>query len=156
MRTRDFKLSEIDILTSKSDMRSLDPEPSMDRGMHPSVIKDLVYDHIKALRHMSRYLPRSPDLDVALSDLQDEYDKLLGRRLTELSSAEINPAVLELRRALKKLAAEDNPDLSYRNIDIIMRGICKQQGCDPADLHDAFVSTFDATPDEWIRELLRK
>ncbi len=156
MRTRDFNLSEIDILTSKSVMRSLDPEPNMDRSMHPSVIKDLVYDHVRALKHMNKYLPRSADLDGALSNLQDQYDKLLGRRLNELSSVETSPAVLELRRSLKKLAAEDDPDLSYRNIDIIMRGICKQQDCDPADLHDAFVSTFDCTPDEWIRELLRK
>jgi hypothetical protein len=120
------------------------------------VIKDLVYDHIRALNHVNRYLPRSPDLDLALSRLQEEYEKLLGRRLTELSSADTKPAVLELRRALKKLAAEDKPDISYRNIDTIMRRICREQGCEASDLHDAFVSTFDATPDEWIRDLLRK
>lgn len=154
MRTRD--LSEIDYLTSRSDLRSLDPEPSREPGMHPAVLKDLISDHVRALRNMNRYLPRSPELDAALSNLETEYSKLLGRNLTELSSSAVNSAVLELRRTLKKLAKQEDADLSYRGIDLIMRKICKQHDCKPHALHDAFVSALDATPDEWVKQQIKE
>jgi hypothetical protein len=37
-----------------------------------------------------------------------------------------------------------------------MRRICKQHECKPHALHDAFVSTFDSTPDEWIKQLIKE
>lgn len=156
MRTNDFDLSEIDYLISKSERRSLDPEPGKQPGMHPAVLKDLISDHLRALRHMNRYLQGSAELDAAISTLEDGYAKIFGRSLTELSDNGVKPAVLELRRELKKLSKEEDPDLSYRSIDRIMRKICKQHDCKPHALHDAFVSTFDATPDEWIRQLIKE
>lgn len=154
MRTLD--LSELDHLNSRNDRMSLDPLPNRDRSMHPLVLRDLISDHIRALKHMNTYLSPSTELDAAISRLEEEYAKLLGRNLIELSESNVKPAVLDLRRELKKLSKEKDPDLSYRSIDSIMRRICKQHDCKPRALHDAFVSTLGATPDDWVREQIRK
>lgn len=158
MRTDDI-LDELDILTSRSKMRSLDPEPDRVQGMDSRIIKDLIADHIRALKHVNMYLKRSPELESAVSTLELEYEKLLGRRLTEISIFEeptAKSAVLELRRQLLMLAGGSKPDLSYRNIDRMMKLIAKEHDCTPKGLHDAFISTLLMTPDQWVRDQLSK
>ena len=57
-------------------------------------------------------------------------------------------AVEELEDGLKKL---DNT--SYDSIDKLMRRIMKEHGMTAKELHNAFVSKHDKTPDSWIKEL---
>lgn len=56
-------------------------------------------------------------------------------------------AVKELEIGLKKL---DNT--SYDSIDKLMRRIMKEHGMTAKELHNAFVSKHDKTPDDWIKE----
>ena len=57
-------------------------------------------------------------------------------------------AVSELESELKKL---DNT--SYDSVDKLMRRIMKENGMTAKELHNAFVSKHDKTPDDWIKEL---
>lgn len=153
MRTND--LEELDILVSRSNLRSLDPAPNMETGMDPRVLRDRISEHIGELKRLSVHLPRSATLDAAIDNLSQEYEKLLGRRLTELkSSPKTKAAVLDLRRQLSARIKEPDPDLSYRGIDMLMQRICKAHDCQPSDLHDSFVSTFLVTPDKWAKDQL--
>ena len=65
-------------------------------------------------------------------------------------------AVDALRSQLEKLASRSNPDLSYENIDGIMRRICASHHCNAHDLHDLFISHHNATPDQWVKDLANK
>lgn len=158
MRTNDIGLEELDMLTSVNDLRSLDPEPAIDDHMDRRVLKDLISDHLNALKRLGSHLPRSADLNGALSALSNEYEKLLGRRLNELSesSPQVRSAVLELRRQLAARIKEESPDLSYMGIDMLMKRVCREHGCTPQSLHDAFVDTFLTTPDRWAKDQLGK
>ena len=60
-------------------------------------------------------------------------------------------AVEELEDGLKKL---DNT--SYDSIDKLMRRIMKEHGMTAKELHNAFVSKHDKTPDSWIKDLNEK
>ena len=60
-------------------------------------------------------------------------------------------AVEELEDGLKKL---DNT--SYDSIDKLMRRIMKEHGMTAKELHNAFVSKHDKTPDNWIKDLNEK
>jgi hypothetical protein len=57
-------------------------------------------------------------------------------------------AVKELENGLKKL---DNT--SYDSIDKLMRRIMEKHNMSAKDLHNAFVTRHDKTPDEWIKNL---
>lgn len=156
MRTDDIILDELDILINKPGKPSLDPRPTRTLGMDPRVVKDMVADHLSALKNINKGLPPSGSLEAALLKLEDEYMRMFGQRLTELLSApesQVKAAVLELRRRLNELASKDDPDLSYDNIDVIMRGICEEFKCASSSLHDLFVSTFNQTPDDFAEEM---
>lgn len=157
MNANDF-LDEFNMLTSRSDLKSLDPTPPREAGMDSRLLRDRVSEHMSGLRRLNQQLPRSQELDAALDALADAYEKLLGRRLTELKaiSAQAKSAVLELRRQLAARIKEKDPDFSYRGIDLLMRRICKSHDCTPKDLHDAFVDTFMVTPDQWAKDQLNK
>lgn len=60
-------------------------------------------------------------------------------------------AVKELEIGLKKLE-----DTSYDSIDKLMRRIMKENGMTAKELHNAFVSKHDKTPDDWIKDLNEK
>ena len=60
-------------------------------------------------------------------------------------------AVKELEDGLKKL---DNT--SYDSVDKLMRRIMKEHGMTAKELHNAFVSKHDKTPDSWIKDLNEK
>ena len=60
-------------------------------------------------------------------------------------------AVEELEDGLKNL---DNT--SYDSIDKLMRRIMKEHGMTAKELHNAFVSKHDKTPDSWIKDLNEK
>lgn len=156
MRSDDFGIEELDVLTSMSDRTSIDPNPSRSIGMDPRIVKDIINDHIRSLRNINHSLPTSKNLDAALTALEGEYYKLFGQRLTELMThpAEVKTAVLELRRQLSAIVKSDQPDLTRRNINNIMQKICKDHKCTPASLHDCFIETFYMTPDHWAKEQL--
>lgn len=159
MRTDEFGIEELDTLISRNDRRSVDPEPQRTMGMDPRIVRELVSDHIRSLRNINRSLPDSPDLDRAIAALEDEYYKAFGQRLTELltaPAAQVRAAVLELRRQLTALLKEPSPDLSYRKIDNIMKGICDQHKCSTKSLHDLFVETLGMTPDDWVADKHRE
>ena len=157
MNANDF-LDELNMLTSRSDLKSLDPTPPRETGMDSRLLRDRISDHLSGLRRLNQQLPRSQELDAALDGLVNAYEALLGRRLTELKtiSSQAKSAVLELRRRLAARIKEDDPDLSYRGIDLLMRKICKSYDCGPSELHDAFVDTFLVTPDQWVKDQLNK
>jgi hypothetical protein len=155
MRTEDFSLSELDVLINKPSKTSIDPGPSRTIGMDPRIVKDLVSDHIRALRNINKGLPRSESLDAAMAKLEEEYMRMFGQRLTELLNApasRTNAAVLELRRRLKTAAVNDEADLSYDGIDAMMHDISEEYGCAPNSLHDLFVETFNQTPDDYAHD----
>ena len=155
MRTDEFSLSELDILVNKPSKTSIDPGPSRAMGMDPRIAKDLVSDHISALKNINRGLPRSGSLEAAILKLEDEYMRLFGQRLTELLNApgsQVKAAVLELRRRLNVAAKDDAADLSYDGIDSMMHDICEEYGCAPNQLHDLFLETFDQTPDDYAHD----
>jgi hypothetical protein len=60
-------------------------------------------------------------------------------------------AVEELESGLKKLE-----NTSYDSIDKLMRRIMKEHGMTAKELHNAFVSKHDKTPDDWIKDLNEK
>ena len=60
-------------------------------------------------------------------------------------------AVKELENGLKKL---DNT--SYDSIDNLMRRIMEKHNMSAKELHNAFVTRHDKTPDEWIKNLNEK
>ncbi len=159
MHSKDFNIHEAGILTVTSDVRSLDPTPKQSMGVNPAVLKDIITDHLRHLRLINRSLPNSQDLDVALTALENEYYKTFGQRLIELKtsvSKQDKVAVLDLRRAITALAKEQDPDISYRNIDLIMKKLSKQHGVTPESLHDAFVEIVGSTPDDLAQQIKDK
>lgn len=145
-------LDEIDVLINKPDRSSIDPIPQRTIGINPKILKDLVLDHINALKRINHGLPSSENLNSLITNLENEYSKIFGQRLTELLNApdsQVKSAVLELRRKLNNIAKDTGANLSYDNIDSIMTDICKEFNCAPNKLHDEFIKTFDQTPDEY-------
>ena len=156
MHSKDFKIHEAGILATQPTPNSLDPTPQQVMGINPAVLKDLITDHLRHLRLINRSLPNSQGLDAALAALETEYYKIFGQRLIELKTAvskQDKVAVLELRRIITALAKETDPDLSYRNIDLIMKKLSKQHSVTPESLHDAFVDIVGSTPDELANQL---
>jgi len=68
------------------------------------------------------------------------------RHINEHCGCEDN-AVKELESGLKKLS-----NISYNSIDHLMHRIMKKHGMTAKQLHNAFVSKHDKTPDTWIKE----
>lgn len=155
MRTDDIILDELDILINKPGKPSLDPTPNRTLGMDPRIVKDMVADHLSALKNINRGLPPSGSLEAALLKLEDEYMRMFGQRLTELLGApesQVKAAVLELRRCLNSMARDSESDLGYDEIDDLMRRICDDHRCAPSKLHDQFVATFKQTPDQYASD----
>lgn len=155
MRTDEIILDELDILINKPGKPSLDPQPTRTLGMDPRIIKDMVADHLSALKNINKGLPSSGSLEAALLKLEDEYMRMFGQRLTELLNApesQVKAAVLELRRSLNNLASDSDADIGYDSIDQLMTRICDDHGCAPNKLHDQFVSTFKQTPDQYAKD----
>jgi hypothetical protein len=145
------KLTELTSLTITPQRDSIESMPKRALGMDPRVLRDIVSDHLSALHNINKSLPQCAELDAALRSIEMHYDKVFGERLTELltaPSAQMKVAVLELRRQLKTMLANNEP-ANYDNIDEIMTNICEQHDCTPTMLHDVFVDTFNMTPDEW-------
>jgi hypothetical protein len=69
--------------------------------------------------------------------------------------SEVRKATGELASKLDDLSKQAEPDVSYGNIDQIMRSICKQHGCKGPDLHDDFIAAKGMTPDEYVRDRIR-
>lgn len=155
MRTEDIILDEIDILINKPGKPSVDPLPNRSMGMDPRIVKDMVSDHLSALKNLNKGLPSSGSLEAALLKLEDEYMRMFGQRLTELLNApesQVKAAVLELRRCLNSMAMSSDSDLGYDEIDELMHRICDDHGCAPSKLHDQFVTTFRQTPDRYASD----
>ena len=156
MHSKDFKIREAATLAIQPTSSSLDPTPQQSMGINPAVLKDIITDHLRHLRLINRSLPNSQSLDAALSALETEYYKIFGQRLIELKTAvskQDQVAVLDLRRAITALAKESDPDLSYRNIDLIMKKLSKQHGVTPESLHDAFLEIVGSTPDDFAHQI---
>lgn len=156
MKFNESNVEEADMLPYDSSKQSLDPSPRRE-PRDPRITKGMVEDHIAALRSINRSLPASPSVISALAKLEDEYAKLFGQRLNELSvpaSQHAHSGALELRKQLKSLASDPDPDISHGGIDTIMRRICDSHGCSPRMLHKVFVDCFDKTPDRWVRDHL--
>ena len=79
-------------------------------------------------------------------------------KIQEILSRKVDAtdAVNALKTQLEKLASQPNPDLTYDNIDRIMRRICDSHYCKAHDLHDLFISYHNATPDQWVKDLVDK
>ena len=155
MHRKDFRIHEADIIADVSNSQSLDPRPSRTVGINPLVIKDMIGDHLRSLRMINKSFDNAVQLDTALAALENEYYKLFGQRLIELKtqiSKQDKVAVLELRRSLSELAREADPDLSYRNIDQMMKRISAQNNTTPESLHDAFVEIVGSTPDNYAAD----
>lgn len=91
--------------------------------------------------------------DIERGDLGINVDGPV-RELMSLGG-EVRKATGELARALDELSHQESPDISYENIDGMMRSVCKQHGCKASELHDDFVAAKGMTPDQYVRDQLR-
>ncbi len=73
-----------------------------------------------------------------------------GTKINENSVTErLRPSIEKLKNRLSMMV-ENGSSLTYDSIDEVMQQICREDGCAPSDLHDAFVSSHDGqTPDSW-------
>jgi hypothetical protein len=154
---RQIGVSEGNMLIDISDRKSLDPAAARQPRMDHRVIKGVIEDHLQALRSINADLGAGSTLDAALDGLQAAYDSVLGQKLSELMTGKsIRLAVSELHKRLHKLVRQASPDLSYANIDSMMRNICTKHACSPHSLHDFFMERFSMTPDDWAKTQLVK
>ncbi len=91
--------------------------------------------------------------DIERGDLKAIIDGPVDE-LMSLGS-EIRKATGQLASKLDDLSKQTDPDVSYANIDRMMRSICKDHGCKGSELHDDFIAAKGMTPDEYVRDRMR-
>jgi len=106
--------------------------------------KDLATDI--ALQHLDEIPDYYTRLKKMESDAKKHHKKF--KDVKEHCGCEEDGAVEELETGLKKLN-----DTSYDSIDRLMRRIMKKHDMAAKQLHNAFVSKHDKTPDSWIKNL---
>lgn len=84
-------------------------------------------------------------LEQSVQGLLQRYTQLFGDQSLTEKPVDWNMVIQALKQALMKSEHTD-----YDSIDVIMRSVCDQHGCDPHELHDQFLDAEDITPDEWI------
>ena len=99
-------------------------------------------DHDLALDIALQHLEEIPDYYTRLKKMESDAKK---HPMKEHCGCE-DDAVIELENKLKSIK-----DHSYDSIDKQMRIIMKKHGITAKQLHNAFVSKHDETPDDWIR-----
>jgi hypothetical protein len=92
------------------------------------------------MRHFDRRFPNAFEFSILTEE------KALPR-IDKLSPKVLKSAVTELENTL---LATNKRDHTYKEIDTMMRKICKKMKLTGKDLHDAFVKKHGVTPDEWI------
>jgi hypothetical protein len=92
--------------------------------------------------------------DIGRNDLRTNVDGPV-RELMSLGS-EVRAATGKLASKLDDLSKQADPDVSYDNIDRMMRAICDHHGCKETELHDDFIAAKGMTPDQYVRERIRE
>jgi len=106
-------------------------------------------DHNLAMDIALQHLDEIPDYYTRLKKMEADAKKhhKKFKDVKEHCGCE-NIAVEELEERLKKLK-----NTSYDSIDKLMHNIMKKNDMTAKQLHNAFVSKHDKTPDEWIKNL---
>jgi hypothetical protein len=98
-----------------------------------------------ALQHLDEFPDYYTRLKRMEADAKKHHKKF--KDVKEHCGCEEN-VVKDLETGLKKLN-----NISYKSIDNLMRQIMKKNDMTAKQLHNAFVSKHDKTPDEWIKNL---